>query len=75
MEIWLNRDEKIMLLRWLKQGYIESRELDKFKRENPMTRDEIEAELDYYANIYHDEECKRYQRLGYCQYCKKGGEL
>ncbi len=75
MQVILNRDSKIMLLRWLKQGYIESTELDKLQRDNPMTDEELDAELDHLASIFHDEECERYQRLGYCKCCKKGDEL
>ncbi len=75
MEIPMNRERKLMLLRWLKQGYIDSMELSRMQKESPITDDEIETELDRLAKCMHDEECKRLQRLGFCKLRKQGGRL
>lgn len=67
MEIPMNREKKLLLLRWLKQGYIDSLELSQIQKDNPITDDEIESELDRLAMCMHDEECQRLQRLGFCK--------
>ena len=67
MEIPMNRERKLLLLRWLKQGYIDSLELSQIQKDNPITDEEIENELDRLAICMHDEECQRLQRLGFCK--------
>lgn len=66
MEIQIDREKKIILLRWLKRGVIDSGELDKLNGLKDLTDEEIEAELDRLAAICHDEQCERLKRLGYC---------
>lgn len=70
MEIQIDRERRLLLLKWLKQGYIDSWEIGKLDNLKDLTREEIETELDRLAACMHDEECERLQRLGYCPYCK-----
>lgn len=67
MEIQIDRDKKLLLLRWLKQGYIDSMELNELQRDNQITIEEIERELDRLTRVMGDEECMRLQRLGFCK--------
>lgn len=69
MEIQIDRDKKLLLLRWLKQGYIDSFELSELQRDNDnqITVEEIERELDRLTRVMGDEECMRLQRLGLCK--------
>lgn len=67
MDIVIDREKRITLLRWLKRGVIDSEELNGLNGLKDLTREEIEAELDRLATICHDEECERLQRLGYCK--------
>lgn len=70
IQITIDREKRLMLLKWLKQGYIDSVELGTLERLKKLTREEIETELDRWAACRHDEQCERLQRLGYCPYCK-----
>lgn len=67
MEIVIDREKRITLLRWLKRGVIESDELDKLNGLKDLTKEEIESELDRLVASCHDEECERLKRLGYCK--------
>lgn len=70
MEIALDREKRLTLLRWLKRGAIDRRELADIASDNPMTREEVEAELDRLTMLQGGEECQRLQRLGFCKYGK-----
>lgn len=67
MEIQINREKRLLLLKWLKQGYIDALELSQLQKDNQMTADEIESELDRLAKFMHNEDCQRLQRLGLCK--------
>lgn len=67
MEIVIDREKRITLLKWLKRGIIDSEELDKLNGLKDLTNEEIEKELDRMAALCHDEECERLRRLGYCK--------
>lgn len=71
MEIVIDREKRITLLRWLKRGVIDSEELDEMRGLDSLTLDEIDSELDRLTAISHDEDCDRLRRLGYCQAQKK----
>jgi len=72
MQIAIDRDKRLLLLKWLKQGYIDSVELGDLKQESPITADEIEAELRRLAFVTLGEDCQRLQDMGFCPYCKSG---
>ena len=67
MEIQINREKRLLLLKWLKQGYIDALELSQLQKDNQMTADEIESELDRLAKWTYNEDCQRLQRLGLCK--------
>lgn len=69
MQITIDREKRLLLLKWLKQGYIDGLEINDL-REFKLTGEEIETELDRLAASMHDEQCERLQRLGFCPYCK-----
>lgn len=66
-KIELDKAKKITLLRWLQQGYIDGVELLAIQREDPMTDEEINEELDRLAKYRHAEQCERLRRLGFCE--------
>lgn len=66
MEIIIDREKRITLLRWLKRGVIDGEELDELRGLKGFTIEEIESELDRMAALCHKEECERLKRLGYC---------
>lgn len=70
MQIAIDRAKRVLLLKWLKQGYIDSLELDDLRQEHPITSDEVESELRRLAYVFHDEDCQRLQEMGFCPYCK-----
>lgn len=67
MEIVIDREKRITLLRWLKRGVIDSEELDKINGLKDLTTEEMESELDRLTKCYHKEQCERIRRLGYCK--------
>ena len=67
MGIMIDREKRIMLLRWLKQGVIDSRELDRIRALEIFTEEEIEKKFDTMYRIDHDEICERIKQLGYCK--------
>ena len=67
MGIMIDREKRLMLLRWLKQGVIDSRELDRLRALEIFTEEEIEKMFDTMYRINHDEICERIKRLGYCK--------
>lgn len=69
-QITVDREKRLLLLKWLKQGYIDSWEINDLREFKKLTREEEEAELDRIVVILRDENCERLQRLGYCPYCK-----
>lgn len=71
MEIQINREKRLLLLKWLKQGFIEWVELSMLYHNNSMTREEIEKELDYLAKVNDGKGCERYKRLGLCKYANR----
>lgn len=72
MEIALDREKRLTLLRWLKRGAIDRRELSDLATEadKSMTAEELESELDRLTMLQGGEECQRLQRLGFCKYGK-----
>ena len=72
MQIAIDREKRLLLLKWLKQGCIDSVELGRLEQEHPMTDDELETELRRLACFFHEEECQRLQDMGFCPYCKSG---
>lgn len=67
--IQLDKEKRLMLLRWLKYG-IDEDELDELKciREKNMTDEEIEKALErIYLADYQFSICARLQRIGRCR--------
>lgn len=67
MGIVIDREKRIMLLRWLKQGVIDSRELDRIRALEIFSEEEIEKKVDAMYRIDRDEICERIKQLGYCK--------
>ncbi len=76
--IEIDREMKLKLLKWLKQGYIDNFELLSLVKQHPISDDELDAELDrLMKKIHRDEGCSRFERLGLCPYAArpvKGGK-
>lgn len=56
----------MILLKWLKQGYIGKSELSTLEEEVKMTRKELEQEVDRLMKINGAIECARLRRLDEC---------
>lgn len=67
MDIAIDREKRLILLRWLKRGVINSVELDEISGVGLKTLEEIEEEMDRWAPVSFEEECARYKRLGLCK--------
>jgi hypothetical protein len=67
MEIVIDREKRLTLLRWLKRGVIDSDELDNLSGVKSLTDEELQRELDNVTRQCHDQECERIKRLGYCK--------
>lgn len=72
MQIAIDRAKRMLLLKWLKQGYIDGVEFDDLRQAQPITADEIEDEIRRLARLTHVEDCQRLQDMGVCPYCKCG---
>lgn len=64
--IQLNREKKMLLLKWLKQGYLEDLELSMLKQTEKVTRSELERQLERLTKLNGAIECARLRRLGEC---------
>jgi len=65
----LDRETKLMLLKWLKNGYIDKMEFLSLKQmvDDSMTMEEIQDKLDRLAS---EDDCERLKRLGICPYSR-----
>lgn len=66
MRIKLDREKKITLLKALKEGFIDDREIRAWLTFSDTPREEIERELDRLTKIQHPDTCNRLKRLGLC---------
>lgn len=64
----------MLLLKWLKQGYIEDLELSTLERTEQSTRKELEQRLERLMELSGVIDCARLRRLGECylQYDERG---
>ncbi len=67
MKIPIDREIKLLLLKWLRQGFIDGVELNMLYHKKPLSREEIEKELDHLAKISDGRECERLKRLRLCR--------
>ncbi len=66
-QIKIDREKRLKLLRWLKQGYIDPTEWSMMDNECQMTREELEQQLDEFAKCSGYVTCRRCQRMGVCE--------
>ncbi len=68
MEIKLDREKRVILLKALNQGSIESRVLEDWidHETDNMTLEEITAEIDRLEGMDYPENCRRRQKIGHC---------
>ncbi|MCD8301528.1 MAG: hypothetical protein LUC44_00750 [Prevotellaceae bacterium] len=67
--IQIDRNIRLTLLRWLKQGYIDRQELSQIESESDhkMTVGEMLKEIDECVKLYGYMQCRRCQKLGLCE--------
>lgn len=65
--IQIDRQRRLTLLRWLKQGYIEEREIASLNPHN-LTAGELSERLDRLIKANPEGQCNRMKRLGLCPY-------
>lgn len=70
MKIELNREKKLILLKALNNGFVESGEIEPWFDLSEMTVDEINAEIDRLEKSLYPEPCQRRKELGLCEFCK-----
>lgn len=68
MEIKLDREKRVILLKALNQGSIDSYILNQWidHADDTMTLDEINAEIDRLEGIDYPDNCRRRQKIGHC---------
>ena len=76
MKIELNREKKLILLKALNNGFVESEEIEPWFSVHNMTIEEIDNEIDRLEKSLFPGPCERRKKLGLCEFCKeqkKGG--
>ena len=68
MEIKLDREKRVILLKALNQGSIDSDILNQWidHAADTMTLDEINAEIDRIEGMDYPDNCRRRQKIGHC---------
>ena len=72
MKVKMSRENKITLLKWLQQGYIDREELHNLQVENQATDEEIENFINKYIKILKEIACEKCREFGFC-FLEKGG--
>lgn len=72
MKVKMSRENKITLLKWLQQGYIDREELHNLQAANPMNDEDVENMINKFINILGETACEKCREFGFC--ClEKGG--
>lgn len=67
----LDRETKLMLLRWLRDGIIDRNELASLSdaATSSMTKEELDDEINRYVLGFNDDICEIIMSGGLCKYC------
>lgn len=71
MNIPIDRDKRIELLKWLKQGYIDADTLNGWFDLKGRTDEELEAEMRRLMKSCYPNDCHRLKQIGCCVDCNR----